>query len=145
VNDEIKDRESYLGWQEIAITQLGYVINLFLTFAGVAVAFALKILMESRTPFPYIAHCFFYIALLLLPLSVAAALSANITRALDFRYSRRAARKRWKNETGHDEFEKKATRLGEWTWWLFALQTVAFGLGVMFLGLGLFLAYRSHV
>jgi len=29
-----RDRESYLRWQALAITQLGYTINLFLTLAG---------------------------------------------------------------------------------------------------------------
>jgi hypothetical protein len=140
-----KDRESYMRWQEIALTQLGYTINLFLTLAGVAISFALKILMESRTPFPALAHWFFYVALLLLGLSIAAALCANVTRALDFRYTRRAARERMKQGKDHDKYHNKAECLGEWTWWLFLAQTGAVLLGVVFLTFSLCFVYGNRI
>jgi hypothetical protein len=142
-NDE--DRESYMRWQEIAIVQLGYTINLFLTFAGVTVSFALKILMESHTPFLRPARCFFYAALLLLLLSVTAALCANVTRALDFRYTRRAARERMKYGKDHDEFHDKAECYGKWTWQLFYAQMGTFLFGAPFLALSLLLAYGNRV
>lgn len=143
--DNDKDREGYMRWQEIAIVQLGYTINLFLTFAGVTVSFALKILMESHTPFPRPARCLFYSALPLLLLSVAVALCANVTRALDFRYTRRAARERMKGGKDHDEFHDKAECYGKWTWGLFYTQTGTFLFGVLFLGLSLLLAYGNRV
>jgi hypothetical protein len=136
-----KDRESYMRWQEIALVQLGYTINLFLTFAGVTVSFVLKFLIEPHTPFPRSTRCLFHSALPLLLLSVAVALCANVTRALDFRYTRRAARERMKDGKDHEEFHDKAECYGRWTWGLFCTQTGTFLFGVLFLGLSLVLAY----
>ena len=41
-SDRDTDRESYLRWQEIAITQLGYTINLMMTLSGGALTFVVK-------------------------------------------------------------------------------------------------------
>jgi hypothetical protein len=138
-----KDRESYIRWQEIALVQLGYTINLLLTFAGVTVSFALKILIEPHTSFLCPARSLFYAAMLPLSLSVAVALCANVTRASDFRYTRRAARARMKDGKDHDEFHDKAECFGKWTWWLFYTQVGTFFIGALLLGLSLLLAYRA--
>jgi hypothetical protein len=144
-NDKAADRESYLRWQALAITQLGYTINLLLTLAGAALAFGTKILMESQTPASHAALCFFCVALLSLALSVVAALSANVTRAVDFRNTRRAARERMKDGEDHDKFHEKAERFGKWTWRLFYLQTLTFAVGVISFALGVWSAYGSRV
>lgn len=139
------DRESYLRWQELAITQLGYTINLFLTLGGAAISLALKILMESKSPFPHLARCFFYGGLFLLLFSVAAACLANVTRAFDFRYTRRAARERMKNGTDNNKFHEKAERYGKWTWGVFYAQAAAFGIGPVLLALSILMAYGDHL
>jgi len=140
-----KDRDSYLRWQEVAITQLGYTINLLLTFATAMMAFAMKILMESQKPFPGIAHCLFPLGVLLLGASIVAALAANWTRALDFRYTRRAARERLTNGDKHDDHQATAEHWGEWTWRLFYYQTATFGFGVVLSALSIWLAYASRI
>jgi hypothetical protein len=142
-NDNDRDRESYIRWQEIALVQLGYTINLLLTFAGVTLSFALKILIEPHTPFPCRARFLFYAAMLSLSLSVLAALGANVTRALDLRDTRRAARARMKDGKDHDKFHDKADCYGRWTWRLFFTQVPTFLVGVVLLGLSLLLAYRA--
>src|SRR6267142_2523482 len=53
---EERDRDSYLRWQKIAVVQLGYAINLFLTLSGAVLAFAVKAMMESGAPLPPCAH-----------------------------------------------------------------------------------------
>ncbi len=140
-----KDRESYLRWQQIAITQLGYTINLFLTFSGTTLGFALKILMDSQTPFSGPAHCLFHFSLPLLLLSIASALLANVTRALDFRYTRRAAKERMKDGKDHDDFHHKADCYGSWTWGLFYIQTASFAVGVVLFATSIWFAYANRI
>jgi hypothetical protein len=139
------DKDSYLRWQELAIIQLGYTINLLLTFATAMMAFAMKILMESQKPFPGIAHCLFPLSVLFLGASIIVALAANWTRALDFRYTRRAARERVTNSDKHDDHQGTADSWGEWTWRLFYCQTVTFGFGVALFALSIWLAYASRI
>ena len=66
-------RESYLRWQGMAITQLGYSINLFLTLAGATLAFAAKTMMESKAVLPSPPRSLFHASLPALGLSIVAA------------------------------------------------------------------------
>ena len=145
IADQEKDRESYVRWQELAITQLGYTINLFLTLSGAALGFALKILMQSQTPFSGPAHCLFHVALPLLGLSIIAAIAANWTRVQDFRFTRRAARERMVGGNNHEHYAKKADCYGDWTWGLFYFQTVSFGLGVVVFALSIWFEYANRL
>jgi hypothetical protein len=140
-----RDRDSYLRWQKIAIEQLGYVINLFLTLSGAVLAFAVKTMMASSTPLPPCAHCLFGAALLVLAISIWFSLAANITRALDFRYTRRAAHARWKEKPEHDALQDKADMFGKWTWCLFYWQTGAFARGVASLFLSIWIGYSHKI
>jgi len=47
-NDRDLDRQSYLRWQEIAITQLGYSINLMMTLSGAVLAFVVKEKLDGK-------------------------------------------------------------------------------------------------
>jgi hypothetical protein len=124
------DRESYLRWQEIAITQLGYTINLVMTLSGAVLAFVVKEKLDEKIK---AYGCEWRFALACLGLSVLAAIVANVTRASDFRYTRRAARERMKDGKDHQELHDKAECLGAWTWRLFYCQAATFALAVIFL------------
>ena len=139
-----RNLDSYLRWQKLAIVQLGYVVNLFLTLSGAVLAFAVKTMMESKAPLPTGAHCMFHTSLLVLVFSIGASLAANVTRALDFRYTRRAAYARWKDKPEHDCLQDKANTFGRWTWRLFFWQTGFFGVGVALLCLSIWIGY-SHI
>ena len=133
--DHSADRESYLRWQEIAITQLGYTINLMMTLSGGVLAFVVKEKLDGKVN----AHgCAWHFVLGCLGFSVVAAIIANVTRALDFRYTRRAARARMKDGEDHQDLHDKAECLGAWTWFLFYCQAATFGLGVFFLAWSLY-------
>jgi hypothetical protein len=124
------DRESYLRWQGISITQLGYTINLMMTLSGGVLAFVVKEKLDGKVN----AHgCGWRFALSCLGFSVLAAIAANITRALDFRYTRRAARARMKDGKDHQDLHDTAECFGALTWFLFYCQAAAFALGVCFL------------
>jgi hypothetical protein len=139
------DRDSYLRWQELAITQLGYTINLFFTLAGATLAFGTKILMDSQSAFSGYQHCLFLASFRFLGLSIITALGANVTRALDFRFTRRAARERMKDGQDHDDLHDKAECLGKWTWGLFYLQTISFGLGIISFSASIWSAYGNRI
>ena len=129
-SDRNSDRESYLRWQTIALTQLGYTINLMMTLAGGVLAFVVK---EKLDRVVNASGCGWHFALVCLGASVVLAIAANVTRALDFRYTRSAARARWKDGEDHQELYTLANLFGSWTWGLFFCQAVTFALGVMFL------------
>jgi hypothetical protein len=129
----------------IALEQLGYVINLFLTFSGAVLAFAVKTMMQSATPLPACAHHLFMGSLLSLIVSIACALVANMTRAADFRFTRKAALARWKSKPDHDALQDKADTFGNWTWRLFKCQTCLFGLGAAALCLSLWIGYSHKI
>jgi len=142
---EERDRDSYLRWQKIALEQLGYVINLFLTLSGAVLAFAVKIMMDSKAPLPACVHYMFHASLLVLGISIGSSLAANTTRAMDFRYTRRAAYARWKKEPDHATLQETADNCGKWTWWLFYCQTGAFGLGVLLLCVSIWIGYSHQI
>jgi hypothetical protein len=77
-------REKAAFWQKTALEQLGYVLNLFLTFSVGSLGFAVKIMTEAREPFSADARWRFMWALPILGLSVLLGLLANITRTFDF-------------------------------------------------------------
>jgi hypothetical protein len=129
-SDRNSDRESYLRWQNIALTQLGYTINLMMTLAGGMLAFVVK---EKLDGVVNARGCGWYFALGSLGLSVVLAIAANVTRAFDFRYTRGAARARMKDGEDHQELHKKADCFGAWTWVLFTCQAATFALGVIFI------------
>jgi hypothetical protein len=140
-NDKDSNRESYLRWQGLAITQLGYTINLLLTLGSAALAFEAKILVESGQHLADGAFCFFHLALPCFALSIVTALAANVTRAMDFRNTRCAARERMKDGKDHDEFHEKAESFGQWTWRFFYLQILTFAVGAVSFTLSILLRY----
>jgi hypothetical protein len=134
-HDRNTDRESYLSWQGIAITQLGYTLNLMMTLSGGVLAFVVKEKLDGKVN----AHGGgWHFALGCLGFSVLAAIVANVTRALDFRYTRRAARERMKDGKDHQDLHDTAECLGAWTWRLFYFQAATFALGILFLAWSLY-------
>jgi hypothetical protein len=139
------DLDSYLRWQELATTQLGYTINLFLTLAGATLALAKRILMNSQSAFSDHQHCLFLASFPFLGMSIVAALGANMSRALDFRFTRRAVRERMKDGKDHADLHDRAEYLGQWTWGLFYVQTASFGFGVLSLAVSIWFAYGNRI
>jgi hypothetical protein len=142
---EERDRDTYLRWQRIAIEQLGYVINLFLTLCTAVLGFAVKAIMQPALPLPACSRHLFEMAMLPLVGSIACSLIANVTRAADFRYTHRAAYARWKSKPEHDALQDKSDRFGKWTWRLFYAQTGLFGLGILTLCLSVWIGYSHNI
>lgn len=135
-----KNRESSIRWTVIAITQLGYAINLILTFATASLGFALSLLKDKDFSPTSVAQKAFDIALLALGLSIVIGLACVFNRLKDFRASRAIATEREKLEekgTPHDKVNEalKTLRLenedrGENTWKWFRWQASTFGIGI---------------
>jgi hypothetical protein len=87
-----------------------------------------------------------HLSIIVLVVSIGLALAANTTRALDFRYTRRAAYARWKKkESDHDTFQDKAEKCGKWTWRLFYCQTVTLFVGALLLCLSIWIGYGHRI
>jgi hypothetical protein len=128
--DHETNRESYLRWQEISQAQLGYAINLMMTLSGAALAFAVKEKLDGTVK---ASGCRWVLALFCLGSSVLLAIFANVTRAWDFRITRRAARERMKDGKDHEKLHDTAECLGTCTWAFFTVQAGTFFLGVILL------------
>jgi hypothetical protein len=141
-----QDWESYLRWQDIAITQLGYTINLVLTLAGGALGFAVKTMMESKAVLPGPARLFFHSSVWLLAVSILSAIAANVTRCHDFRLSRRAARARLAGDAStHDSSAPISRTLGSWTWGFFTVQSAGFAIGVVMFALAIWWGFAYKI
>jgi hypothetical protein len=144
--EDERNRESYLRWQRLALEQLGYAINILLTFSVGVIGFAVKMMIDSKTPFPALAHYMFHGWLVSLLVCVGSGIGATISRTLDYRFTRRAVRARWKGEESAQEvFHQKADVCGQWTWRFFPTQAGAFVLGVLLLAFSLWLAFGHQV
>ncbi|WP_263417864.1 hypothetical protein [Terriglobus albidus] len=140
------DRKAFERWQEFALTQLGYTINLILTFAGATLAFAVKTMMGSTFVLRHWGHYLFHSSLLLLGFSIMTGIAANITRCVDFSTTRRAALARCNgNKENHHAMAQKADTFGRWTWRFFACQSAAFCGGVFCLSFAIWLGYHCKI
>lgn len=100
-----KNRESSIRWTGIAITQLGYAINLILTFSTASLGFAPSLLKDKDFCPTSAAQKLFDIALVTLGLSIVIGIACVFNRLKDFRVSRVIATEREKREdkgTPHD-------------------------------------------
>jgi hypothetical protein len=146
---------SYLRWQEIALKQMGYTLNLVLTLTTASLGFGVNLLAGGKVPRTGPGSWVFRGSLIILVAAVAFGLLANCSRLLDFRYTRRAARHREKlaravhqndlqaaarHEAEHDKYDCYSEALGKCTWVLLAFQSVGFALGVLLLAAGMWLS-----
>lgn len=146
-----KNRESSIRWTGIAITQLGYAINLILTFSTASLGFALSLLKDKAFSPTSNAQKLFDIALLALGLSIVIGIACVFNRLKDFRASRAIATEREKLEdkgTPRDEINEALRALrrenkdrGENTWRWFRWQASTFGIGIASLVLSFVIMY----
>jgi hypothetical protein len=136
-------KESFVRWQGITISQLGYVVNLILGFATASLAFSVSILRDQSFPLQGWGRCFFRVSFIALVLSILSGMVCIWNRLRDFRLTTRIARdreqsrrdKKSEEQIDSDLRTRRETvkTLGKLTWWLLYTQLVAFGLGLTFL------------
>jgi hypothetical protein len=138
--------ESFVRWQGIAITQLGYAVNLILGFATASLGFALTLLKDKDFNPQQCERIFFDSALALLSLSIGFGIWCVINRLRDFRKTKDIANER--EELSEIELEQRrdeVKKLGTFTWRLFWSQLASFGIGLFALVLVFFSIYRAKL
>ena len=132
--------EARARWKKIAIDQLGYALNLILTFAIAALGYCFVLLKEKNfTPGPS-AKCTLLLSLAVLAVSALCGLACVIVRLLDFRGTARRASDHPKAPS-----KKDVRILDRATWVLFFVQLAAFALGVIALAATLLLTYGGKL
>ena len=135
-----KDKDAGVRWRKIAIDQLGYALNLVLTFTIAALGYCFVLLKDKDFTPGSSAKCALIVSLSLLALSALCGLACVIVRLWDFRGTARRA-------TNHPQAPtKEAVRmLDRATLWLFHVHLVAFALGVIALATTLLLTYGGKL
>jgi hypothetical protein len=150
-NKSTKHKESFVRWQSVTVAELGYVINLVLTFAVAALGFSFALLKDKDFLPLHSAKCFFTLALILLLVSVLLGIACAANRLWDFRKTTAIARDReqWTRDGQMiDQIDsmlkdrrEDTTRLGKRTWRLFGWQIVTFAGGVLSLTVAFMIYY----
>jgi hypothetical protein len=127
-------------WRKIAIDQLGYVLNLTLTFAIATLGYCFALLKDKDfVPVPS-ARCAMILSLSALVLSATCGFVCVLNRLLDFRGTARRACDHPRAPT-KDELRD----LGNRTWVLFYFQLGLFATGVGALAVTLLLTYGGKL
>ena len=134
--EEQRRYEKHVRWQEIRITQFGYVNYLILTLASGALAFGASPLLEvDNCNEGLCASALYWVALFFLSLSVIAGSVCAYIRLCDFRKTAKITRLRMKHN-GLDPTKEvaklrcKTKILGERSWQYLRCQMLHFGVGI---------------
>jgi hypothetical protein len=151
---------SYVRWQAIAISQLGYSLNLIITLAAASLGFALILVNDNEVTSSCWCTGLLIVSGVSLMVSIALGIWCVLNRLADFRKTAQNARDREKRdgERGHvpppeeKEIETRlewrrmeAKKLGERTWVLFHWQVGTFCAGVLALVGTFILAYHARI
>ncbi len=143
---------SFIRWQGIAITQMGYAVNLILTFATATLGFALTLFKDRKGL--YWGRYFLVLAGLSLMASIAIGAACVLNRLTDFRESGQIARRRerWRKK-GYaktwidDRLRQRRTRnrrRGKRSHQLLHWQIGTFGVGALLLVVAVVAVYAGN-
>ena len=126
-------------WRKIAIDQLGYAVNLILTFTVATLGYWFA-LLKDNLPLGSSAKCAMLLSLLALVLSAICGLMCVVNRLWDFRGTARRACRLPEGPT-----KEELRGLGVLTWALFYIQLTAFTIGVAAVATALLLTYGGRL
>jgi uncharacterized membrane protein len=148
-------KESFVRWQGIAITQLGYAVGLILSFATASLGFALTLIKDKDYDPICSAKVLMLVCLASLITSIALGLLCVLNRLWDFRITKEIAKEREELEsqgkTANEikpllhEKREKSRFLGERTWSLFWWQIGTFAMGIAALIIAFVIAYCDKI
>lgn len=159
---EDSEGNSFIRWQGITLTQLGYAVNLILTFATASLGFSLSLIKdESYAPGCW-AKAFMALSLLMILFSILFGIWCVINRLRSFRHTKNAARMREERDrmkgkspssgTALAELQKQLdveracyTSLDKRTWLFFRFEVATFGLGIVLLIASFVAVYRGKL
>lgn len=146
------DGERFVRWQSITITQLGYAVNLVLTFSTASLGFALTLVMRGDFIASFGSGCLAFLSCLSFIFSLGLGLWCVVNRLCDFRKTMRIARCRQKArftfpgrlESKIKSLERETRKLGKCTWRLFCFQIGAFVAGIFLLFVAFVIVYHAR-
>jgi 4-hydroxybenzoate polyprenyltransferase len=130
-----EDSERFRSWQKTTIDQLGYTINLFLTFGVAALGYCFALLRGTDFP-ESSARCLMSLTLITLGLSLLSGVLCTLNRLADFRGTARRIRQ----DAGVPSKEELRI-VGRITWCLLYIEVITFCAGVGLLGVVMLLTY----
>ena len=141
-----RNRDAFVRWQGITISQMSYAINLVLGLAVAALGFLVNLLVNADFVPVAGQGVMLAVALCLLVASVVLGIICVVNRLRDFRVTARIARGRQKESPAEElaPLREHSRRLGRRTWGLFWWQIGTFGGGVVLatVGVGLTLGEK---
>jgi len=138
--DMTERKDKCQRWRKIAIDQLGYALNLTLTFAIATLGYCFALLKDEDFAPVSSAKCTMVLSLLAVAFSAICGFTAVVTRLCDFRGTARRACDHSAAPT-KDELRW----LGTVTWVLFCVQLGAFAIGAGVLAFTLLLTYGGKL
>ena len=123
-------------WRKIAIDQLGYTLNLTLTFTIATLGYCFALLKDKDFIIASSAKCAMIVSLSALAFSAICGFVCLLNRVFDFRGTARRACNHAKAPT-----QDHLRDLGTLTWFLFSVQVGTFTVGVLALGITFLLTY----
>lgn len=131
--------DRFQRWQKIAIDQLTYALNLFLALTIAVLGYWFSLLQNAEF-MRATAKCFMSSSLAMLSISAVSGLACVLCRMCNFRGTAQRARHAPKARS-----RQELRQLGRWTWCLFYVHVVGFGLGVGLLTIALLYAYGDRL
>jgi hypothetical protein len=123
----MENNKSYLKWQDIRISQLGFANNLIIVLAVALLGFIIDFIQTENLTLICIQKFLFWIGCSLIIISIGLGIFVVINRLADFKLTAGIARKRETNERDGIESDRiESKRLGGKTWNGFIWQIVAF-------------------
>jgi polyferredoxin len=139
--------DGYRWWRKILIDQLGYAVNLVLTLNVAALAYWFSLLRDSSfhptgapSPWLFSQQGWMVVSFLALGFAAFCGLACVLNRLSDFRGTVQRARK---NPEAPEQWELRLR--GRFTWGLFRLELVGFGVGIGALAMSLLLTYGGKL
>ena len=131
---KMKNNDSFIRWQNIRITQLGFANNLLIALGVALVGFTLEFIQADELILNCIQKILFWIGIVLSVVSMTLGVFVVINRLEDFKLTAQIARNReTENTSGINEDRAVTDKLGKKTWNCFIWQVVTFSIGFLML------------
>lgn len=131
------DKESYVRWQQLTVSQFGNMNNLLITLGVALLAYYANLLIENKIKLGDSRFLMVW-ALIILLCSIGAGLACGLSRLVDFRATTQVIMKRSSNVKEANDFRTKSKRQGKISRAAFVVEVVLFALGTL---VGIFSIY----
>jgi hypothetical protein len=124
------DKESYVRWQQLTVSQFGNMNNLLITLGVALLAYYANLLIENKIRLGGSRFLMVW-ALVILLCSIGAGLACGLSRLADFRATTQVIIKRSSNVKEANDFRTKSKRQGKISRAAFIAEVVLFALGAV--------------